>query len=277
MNNEANEKILDKKELMKEKRELKRLERFMYDRESTLRNSTRQISKQNNYYSEIPKGVPKIDSDPKPKTNKTKKKSKNAHHNGESHKNGKPKNGITIPISDALDDDTERLSYVPSITMNRDSNKNEASVVSNNENSNKISLNFNKSYLQLDTDVVAEPLESFKYDTSIRERVEKEYSEEVKKYHLQKDAFNESNLGSKTFINCDLRFFNFDLITSRIGHFDVIMLDPPWRIKGGQRNDSSFMFSNSKFNLEYNTLSNNEIISLPVEKLSRKGMFKYNI
>jgi N6-adenosine-specific RNA methylase IME4 len=49
------------------------------------------------------------------------------------------------------------------------------------------------------------------------------------------------------------------------------MIDPPWRIKGGQRNDSSFMFSNSKFNLEYNTLSNNEIVSLPVEKLSKKG------
>jgi predicted RNA methylase len=78
-------------------------------------------------------------------------------------------------------------------------------------------------------------------------------------------------LKSKTFINCDLRFFNFDMITSRIGFFDVVMLDPPWRIKGGQRNDSSFMFSNSKFNLEYNTLSNNEIVSLPVEKLSKKG------
>jgi mRNA (2'-O-methyladenosine-N6-)-methyltransferase len=76
---------------------------------------------------------------------------------------------------------------------------------------------------------------------------------------------------SKTYINCDLRFFNYELITSRIGFFDVIMLDPPWRIKGGQRNDSSFMFSNSKFNLEYNTMSNNEIISIPVEKLSKKG------
>lgn len=33
-------------------------------------------------------------------------------------------------------------------------------------------------------------------------------------------------------------------------------MDPPWRIKGGQQNDSQFMFSNCKFTLEYNTMSN---------------------
>ena len=98
---------------------------------------------------------------------------------------------------------------------------------------------------------------------------------EIEKYHLQKEIEHETvqnGLNSKTFINCDLRFFNFDILTSRIGYFDVIMIDPPLRIKGGQRNDSSFMFSNSKFNLEYNTLSNNEIISIPVEKLAKKGI-----
>ena len=85
---------------------------------------------------------------------------------------------------------------------------------------------------------------------------------------------NYSNtLNSNTFINCDLRFFNFSLLTSRIGSFDIIIADPPWRIKGAQRNDSSFMFSNSKFNLDYNTLSNHEILSIPVEKLSNSGFF----
>ena len=52
----------------------------------------------------------------------------------------------------------------------------------------------------------------------------------------------------------------------------VILMDPPWRIKGGQQNDSSFMFSNSKFNLEYDTMPNQEIKNLKVEKLSNKGM-----
>lgn len=90
---------------------------------------------------------------------------------------------------------------------------------------------------------------------------------------ISRRAYNSGGLNSNTFINCDLRFFNFELLTSRLGSFDIIMADPPWRLKGGQRNDSSFMFSNSKFNLDYNTLSNNEILSIPVDKLSRKGFF----
>lgn len=49
------------------------------------------------------------------------------------------------------------------------------------------------------------------------------------------------------------------------------MLDPPWRIKGGQGNDSQFMFTNSKFSLDYNTMSNQEIMDLRVERLSKKG------
>lgn len=49
------------------------------------------------------------------------------------------------------------------------------------------------------------------------------------------------------------------------------MVDPPWRIRGGQKNDSQFMFSNSKFCLDYNTMSNHEIRNLELEKLSSKG------
>ena len=48
-------------------------------------------------------------------------------------------------------------------------------------------------------------------------------------------------------------------------------MDPPWRIKGGQQNDSQFMFSNSKFSLEYDTMSNQEIMDLKIESLSRNG------
>eukprot|EP00359_Climacostomum_virens_P005241 CAMPEP_0204903310 /NCGR_PEP_ID=MMETSP1397-20131031/4170_1 /ASSEMBLY_ACC=CAM_ASM_000891 /TAXON_ID=49980 /ORGANISM="Climacostomum Climacostomum virens, Strain Stock W-24" /LENGTH=502 /DNA_ID=CAMNT_0052071919 /DNA_START=1606 /DNA_END=3115 /DNA_ORIENTATION=+ len=79
-------------------------------------------------------------------------------------------------------------------------------------------------------------------------------------------------LFTSTFINCDLRYYNMDFITEKFGYFDVIVIDPPWRIRGGQRNsDSPFMFSNNKFTLEYDTLSNQEIKDIPVEKLSRKG------
>ena len=64
---------------------------------------------------------------------------------------------------------------------------------------------------------------------------------------------------------------NFVLPLAVLNFCLVIVMDPPWRIKGAQQNDSSFMFSNSKFNLEYDTLSNQEIMNLKVERLSKKG------
>lgn len=75
----------------------------------------------------------------------------------------------------------------------------------------------------------------------------------------------------ETYINCDQIYFNFDFLTEKLGNFDVLLVDPPWRIRGGQKNDSQFMFSNSKFCLEYNTMSNQEIKNLQLEKLSKKG------
>jgi N6-adenosine-specific RNA methylase IME4 len=84
----------------------------------------------------------------------------------------------------------------------------------------------------------------------------------------------------ETYINCDIRYFNFDFLVEKLGGFDsnfffvngiVLVVDPPWRIRGGQKNDSQFMFSNSKFCLEYNTMSNVEIKNLQLEKLSKKG------
>lgn len=82
---------------------------------------------------------------------------------------------------------------------------------------------------------------------------------------------NVKKLNSETFINCDIRFFNLKYLVEQIGEFEVIHIDPPWRIKGAQRNNSSFMFSNNKFNLDYSTMSNQEIINIQVEDLSNKG------
>jgi len=39
-------------------------------------------------------------------------------------------------------------------------------------------------------------------------------------------------MGSNTFINCDLRFFNLQYLVDQLGHFEVVQIDPPWRIKG---------------------------------------------
>ncbi|CAD8188350.1 unnamed protein product [Paramecium octaurelia] len=81
-----------------------------------------------------------------------------------------------------------------------------------------------------------------------------------------------SKLGEiKSYINCDIRYFNIDFLVEKVGGFDVVLMDPPWRIKGGQQNDSSFMFTNSKFSLDYNTMSNQEIMDIKIEKLSKKG------
>ena len=49
------------------------------------------------------------------------------------------------------------------------------------------------------------------------------------------------------------------------------MMDPPWRIKGGQKNDSQFMFANNRFCLEYDTMSNDQIALLDIKVLSNKG------
>ena len=35
-------------------------------------------------------------------------------------------------------------------------------------------------------------------------------------------------LKSKTFIRCDLRFFNLQYLVEEAGSFDIILIDPPW-------------------------------------------------
>jgi hypothetical protein len=175
-----------------------------------------------------------------------------------------------------------------SLTLSSDGNINSDHTSQKNGFSHS-NIEFNLNDISGKKDKKILPPDCVDESEQIRERVQKDYAMEIEKFKMHKiqknmdnqnslDGFSNGNndyglnLKSDTFINCDLRFFNFDMVTSRIGYFDVVMIDPPWRIKGGQRNDSSFMFSNSKFNLEYNTLSNNEIVSLPVEKLSKKGI-----
>jgi hypothetical protein len=36
-----------------------------------------------------------------------------------------------------------------------------------------------------------------------------------------------------TYLNCDIRYQNLDFIVDKHGYFDIIAIDPPWRIRGG--------------------------------------------
>ncbi|KAL4507171.1 hypothetical protein ABPG72_001964 [Tetrahymena utriculariae] len=99
----------------------------------------------------------------------------------------------------------------------------------------------------------------------------KESGENMIYLQSELDLLYEKYYPSQTYINCDLKYFNLELIIQNTGLFDIIYMDPPWRIKGGQQFDSQFMFSNSKFSLDYDTMSNKEIMDIPVEKLSNKG------
>lgn len=75
------------------------------------------------------------------------------------------------------------------------------------------------------------------------------------------------------FINCDLQYFNLELLKIRPNFsFDVIMIDPPWRLKGLEKQDTNKMFTNSSFRLSYNTMNNQDIMNLQVEILSEKGL-----
>ena len=64
-----------------------------------------------------------------------------------------------------------------------------------------------------------------------------------------------SKLHTTTFITCDLRYIDPEKIVSKFGFFDIIVVDPPWR---STENDP-------------NTLTNQEILNIPIEKLSMGG------
>lgn len=70
-------------------------------------------------------------------------------------------------------------------------------------------------------------------------------SEAIEKAKLELKSQNTPG----TFLNCDVRYFNWEHFIQEVGKFDVLIIDPPWRIKGAQQNDSQFMFSNCKFSL----------------------------
>jgi len=353
----------DRKQILKEKKELKMLERFQYDdKEKSLRESTRKIIHQQNFYTSLIKGIPakidehkdsslisngkkrgrkpkrqkiksnetisdtKINTKPKDVNKKVSNKSSkhdlgnylketkidceaehqfneklNGHLNSEKYSISNTPNENMKNISEFNEEifgNNREVSEISSeISNNEKENSNFTESFSNinNKSSNSLEISnpsFLKNHINLKNKnyknkysnkrkgsykIKPESSENVENEETIdiRNKLENEYQLELQKYrnteNITKHKETDSMMPSKTYINCDLRFFNYELITSRIGFFDVIMLDPPWRIKGGQRNDSSFMFSNSKFNLEYNTMSNNEIISIPVEKLSKKG------
>lgn len=76
------------------------------------------------------------------------------------------------------------------------------------------------------------------------------------------------------YINCDLRYFNLAYLRECVGNFDVVLIDPPWRIAGGQRasTPNGPMFTNNHWAVNYNTLSNEEILDLDIGCLSNSGL-----
>jgi mRNA (2'-O-methyladenosine-N6-)-methyltransferase len=64
-----------------------------------------------------------------------------------------------------------------------------------------------------------------------------------------------SRLATTTYITCDLRYMDPERIISKFGFFDVIVVDPPWQEKQN----------------EAGTLTNKEILNIPIEKLSKGG------
>jgi mRNA (2'-O-methyladenosine-N6-)-methyltransferase len=66
-----------------------------------------------------------------------------------------------------------------------------------------------------------------------------------------------------TYINCDLRYFNLDYLTQKMGQFDVILMNPVWSLTPKNLPNSSSQ--------EIESLTNEEILNLRIEKLSHKG------
>lgn len=62
-------------------------------------------------------------------------------------------------------------------------------------------------------------------------------------------------LNTTSYISCDLRYIDPEEISSKFGYFDIIVVDPPWQSTEN----------------EPNSLTNQEILNIPLEKLSRGG------
>jgi mRNA (2'-O-methyladenosine-N6-)-methyltransferase len=76
------------------------------------------------------------------------------------------------------------------------------------------------------------------------------------------------------YINCDIRYFNLFYLRECVGNFDVVLIDPPWRIAGGQRTSmpNGPMFTNNQWAVNYQTLSNEEILDIDIGCLSSSGL-----
>ncbi|EME26927.1 N6-adenosine-methyltransferase subunit METTL3 [Galdieria sulphuraria] len=105
-------------------------------------------------------------------------------------------------------------------------------------------------------------------------------------YHREKEFFSFLDTANETavdqrfrdgaYINCDLRYFNLRYLREKLGSFDVVLADPPWRIRGAEKKCSSdgimnTMFSNSRWQLEYRTLSFQDIRDMDIGCLSDEG------
>eukprot|EP00871_Galdieria_phlegrea_P001917 jgi/Galph1/2726/GphlegSOOS_G1420.1 len=106
-------------------------------------------------------------------------------------------------------------------------------------------------------------------------------------YHREKEFFsfidcvNENSEKKKfrdgAYINCDLRYFNLGYLREKLGSFDVVLADPPWRIRGAEKKCSSdgimnTMFSNSRWQaMKYRTLSFQDIRDMDIGCLSDEG------
>lgn len=91
----------------------------------------------------------------------------------------------------------------------------------------------------------------------------KKIEEDEEEWRTYEDKFDKGH-----YINCDLRYFNLSQFK---GLFDVVLVDPPWKLRGGQLISERTMFNNCTFALPYNTLTNEEIIDMDVGALSKKG------
>lgn len=112
----------------------------------------------------------------------------------------------------------------------------------------------------------AAPIEGLSEWMSTLER--KMWKEGLNPYEPPRSDWEDVKWKEGTYINCDLRYYDL----AQLGKFDVVLIDPPWRIRGAQNvSDEKTIFNNNKFTLQYNTMSNEEIMDLDVGQLSDRG------
>jgi mRNA (2'-O-methyladenosine-N6-)-methyltransferase len=110
------------------------------------------------------------------------------------------------------------------------------------------------------------PIEGLSGWVSTLER--KMWKEGLSPYELPTADWEDAKWKEGTYINCDLRYYDLSLL----GKFDVVLIDPPWRIRGAQNvSDEKTIFNNNRFTMQYNTMSNEEIMDLDVGNLSERG------